>query len=116
MRAKSIAGWSVMTAVCAGAAGTAEAAVNVWVDFNANWIAELDQATADAGVTVFDASERGLIQSNILSQIQSNYSGYLVNFSLSDPGGVRDRINFGYNETDPGAGSGVLGFAPLHVG
>lgn len=87
--------------------------INVFLDFNANWITELDQAAGDAGVASFTTAERTQIQSNILSQLQTNYSGYQITFSTTDPGGTRDRLDFGVSET---GNVGVLGFAPLQIG
>ncbi|QDS99178.1 PEP-CTERM sorting domain-containing protein [Adhaeretor mobilis] len=97
-------------------ASTAYSQVNVWLDFNTDWVTEINKATSDAGQPNFGAIERNTIQNNILSQVQSIYSGYNISFSLTDPGGVRDRVNFGTPVSGPGAGVGVLGFAPLQVG
>lgn len=106
-----------------------QAAVVVYVDFTsdvrdgtaggsangtADWIDELNQATADAGVANFSAGERTTIQSNILSQLATMYSGYDITFTTTSPGGSFDTLTFGTDEVT--AGVGVLGFAPLDIG
>lgn len=101
-------------AVVATTAGSARADINVFVDFNAAWVTELGQATTDAGVAAFTATERTQLQDLIVSDLQTIYSGYQINFSTTDPGGTRDRINFGVDES--AAGAGTLGFAPLQIG
>lgn len=98
----------------AACASNAQAVVNVFLDFNAGWVTELDQATADAGVPVFTPAERAMIEANILSQTQVIYAGYQINFSTTAPGGVFDTVNFGTDETATDAGT--LGFAPLQIG
>lgn len=91
----------------------AEAAVTVFLDFNSAWITELSELASDAGVATFNSTERATIESNIQSQIQSAFAGYQISLTLTDPGGTRDRIDFGVNENV--APAGTLGFAPLHI-
>jgi len=77
----------------------------------ADWIEELDQATADAGVATFSAAERSVIQSNIISHLTTTYGGYSVNFTNVLPAVVHDTIYFGLEGV-----AGLLGNAPLDIG
>lgn len=81
----------------------------VWADFNATWVNSLNQATTSAQVLAFNTVERAQIESNILLTLEQVYSAYNVTFTTINPGGTRDRINFGAT----GAAAGTLGSAPL---
>ena len=83
----------------AGGVATAEADVNVFLDYT-NFKVRLDEAAASAGVDDFDPGEISTIQANILATLQTVYADYDVNFSETNPGGVFATLNFG--ETDPG--------------
>lgn len=77
----------------------------------ADWIDELNQATASAGVANFTLIERGTIQSNIETHLNTMYADYNLTFTTTAPTGSHDRIYFGVE-----AGGGILGFAPLDIG
>lgn len=101
----------------------AHASITVWLDFTsdnhngsggaangtADWIDELNQATADAGVANFSAAERSTIEANILADLNTMYSEYQVTFATTNPGGDIETIYFGVE-------SAALGFAPLDLG
>ena len=108
------------------AANNAAAQVTVWVDFTSDmhngtgggpngipdWIDELDKATASAGVTTFTPAERSMIESSIMSDLATIYSGYSISFTTSVPGSSPfDAIAFGASSF----GFGSLGVAPLDV-
>jgi len=101
----------------------ARAQVTVWVDFTsdthdgsggaangiADWIDELDKATASAGVTTFSHTERTSIQGEILSQLGTIWSAYDVTFTTSMPtSGTFDAIAYGKSSF----GFTALGIAP----
>lgn len=105
----------------------AMAQVTVWVDFTsdmhngigggpngkADWVDELDKATASAGVTTFTPAERATIQTDILSQLGTIWSGYDVTFTTTMPAsGVFDAIAYGKTSF----GFGALGIAPVDPG
>ncbi len=77
----------------------------------ADWIDELNQATAAAGVSSFSAGERATIQSNIQSHLSTMYAPYNLSFTTTAPTGSHDTVYFGVE-----AGAGILGFAPLDIG
>lgn len=116
-----------MLAILSVVAQPAQADITVWLDFTsdlqdgngnqgangqADWIQELNQATASAGVANFSTAERALIESEILSQLNTIYADYRVDFTTTDPGGSFDTIYFGVEPPQ----NGVLGFAPLDIG
>lgn len=101
--------------------------ITVWVDFASDthngigggpngipdWVDELDKATAAAGVTTFSAAERATIESSIMSDLSTIYSGYSITFTTAVPGSSPfDAIAFGATSF----GFGSLGVAPLDVG
>ncbi|MEM7476778.1 MAG: PEP-CTERM sorting domain-containing protein [Planctomycetota bacterium] len=81
--------------------------MNVWLDFDAQWETNLDNAATSAGVSVFSAAERTTIQNNVEAQMNAIFSNHLLTMSQADPGGTRTRIDFG------ATGSSALGSAPL---
>ena len=86
---------------------------NVWLDFisgaGPNWVDELNEATSLAGVSDFTEAERATIESNILSSLETTYEDFVVVFSLTDPGGSRERINMGATTS----GTSIYGSAPF---
>ena len=105
-----------ITTVCSGQ-------VKVWVNFSsdmhngvgggangiADWVDELDKATAAAGVTTFSAAERTTIETEVLSQLSTIYSGYDVTWTTTMPGsGVFDSLAYGMTSF----GFTALGIAP----
>ncbi len=86
----------------AGLTSTAQAQVNVFVDFS-NFEIRLDEATTAAGVADFNAVEIGMIRSNIMSSLNTAFAGYLISFSETSPGGIFETLNFGLT----GGGFGV---------
>ena len=76
-----------------GLSGGVEAA-DVWVQFGTNFQTELNVATAAAGVTDFTDTERDQIQTTILDELANVYAGYDITFSTTDPGGVREILNW----------------------
>lgn len=89
---------------------TANAQVDIFLDFGTNWSANIDQSATNAGVATFSAAEQAEIESIILSRFEDAYAPYLMTFSTTDPGGVRERVDFG--QTD-GFGATGFGSAPL---
>ncbi|MFK7787928.1 MAG: DVUA0089 family protein [Phycisphaeraceae bacterium] len=104
---------SFTTLALTAAIGTSSAnALDVWVEFGSAFETGLNAATSSAGVSSFTAGERATIEANILSDLNTIYTGYNLAFSTSDPGGTREQINFGATTTSGGA----LGVAPLDFG
>ena len=97
---------------CFGLCVSPSEGADVWLDFvsgtGPDWVERLNEATTDAGVANFSAVERGTIESNILSSLETAYGDFIVAFSLADPGGTRERINMGAS-----TGGGGLGVAPI---
>ncbi len=87
----------------------AQAAQNVFLNFDANWEARINEAATSAGVSAFTAGEISTIENNILTQMQTAYSDFQVNFSTSAP------VSGGYTTVDFGdtAAPGSLGVAGL---
>ena len=89
-------------------------AADVWLDFisgtGSDWVEQLNEATASAGVSDFSGTERSTIESNILTIMETVYSDFLVDFSLTDPGGTRERINMGATTSGSSYGSAPLDF------
>ena len=77
----------------------------VFMDFS-NFQTRLNTATTSAGVGNFSAAETTTIRNNIVSTMQTVYSGYSISFTTSNPGGVFSTLDF--NQT---AGAGLLGLA-----
>ena len=68
---------------------------NVWLDFNPGWDAHLFAAASSSGVAPFSVTETADLETEILSAFESAYAGYTVNFTTFDPGGPRERVDFG---------------------
>ena len=89
-------------------------AADVWLDFisgtGSDWVEQLNAATDSAGVADFSETERSTIESNILTMLESAYTDFLVDFSLTDPGGTRERINMGATTSGSSYGSAPLDF------
>jgi len=78
----------------------------------ADWIDELDEMATTAGVDIFTPTERSTIESEIVSQLMTMYSGYSVSFTTTMPGsGLFDTINMGLDN----ASFSALGIAPVDV-
>ena len=116
-------------ALLAFATQPAHASITVWLDFTSDthngagmtgpngtsdWIEELNQATATAGVANFSAAERSAIETDIIGQLNTIYADYQVTFTTSQPAFESETINFGLD--DASVPNGVLGFAPLDIG
>jgi hypothetical protein len=116
-------------ALLAFATQPAHASITVWLDFTsdvhngtgmmgangtADWIEELNQATATAGVANFSAAERTAIETDIIGQLNTIYSDYQVTFTTNEPAFESEAINFGFDNDS--IADGVLGFAPLDIG
>jgi hypothetical protein len=84
-------------------------AANVFLDFGAAWVTELNDATTAAGVANFSPAERAQIEANILASITTAYSPFTLTFFTTDPGGTRERIDFGATTASPT----TFGVAPL---
>lgn len=70
------------------------AQINVFLDFS-GFENELEDAAANSGVDIFNSSEIMTIQNNIITQLQNQYSGFSINFTTANPGGVFETIDFG---------------------
>lgn len=92
-------GTLLVLAALAGLALPAPAALNVFLNFDATWITELNAATALAGVTTLSTTERSTLQNNIRLQLQTIYTGYGLSFTSTDPGGTRESIDYGATTT-----------------
>jgi len=115
---------------CFGAIEKAHSQIDVWVDFTsdfhdgnngasngvADWIDEMTEATNSVGATAFSASERSVIESNILDGLRLTYAGYNVNFVTSQPTSVHDVIYMGRDDDHPSVSTTNLGSAPLDIG
>ncbi len=93
VRLKSFAG-ILVAVVFALVPSSGFSQVNVFLNYN-NFQTRLNEATASAGVANFNAGEVATIQANILSSLTTSFSGYNVNFTSVNPGGVFETINFG---------------------
>ena len=104
---------TLMTAFVFGLCALPAQGANVWLDFNSgtgpNWIDELNEATSLAGVSDFTEAERATIESNILSSLETAFEDFVVVFSLTDPGGSRERVNMGATTS----GTSTYGSAPV---
>lgn len=87
---------------------------DVWLDFisgtDSDWVEQLNAATTSAGVANFSETERSTIESNIVTLLETAYGDFLVDFSLTDPGGTRERINMGATTSGGSYGSAPLDF------
>lgn len=100
----------------------ANAQVSVFVDFTSDvhngvggpsngipdWVDELGKLAVSTGVTPFTPAERTVIETDIMMQLSTIYSGYLVSFSTVAPGAPYDTLNFGKSSF----GFSSLGTAP----
>jgi ethanolamine utilization microcompartment shell protein EutS len=100
----------------------ANAQVSVFVDFTSDvhngvgggpngipdWVDELDKLAIAAGVTPFTPAERTGIETDIMTQLSTIYTGYLITFSTVAPASPFDTLDFG--KTSVGFSS--LGIAP----
>ena len=87
-------------------------AIDVWLKFDSAWETNLDTAAANAGVASFSAVERGVIENNILTEVQAMYSNFNVNFvsGATNPfAGNREIVDFGALTATPG----LLGSAQI---
>ncbi|HBS29127.1 MAG TPA: hypothetical protein DEB06_06670 [Phycisphaerales bacterium] len=82
-------------AAVAIAAGSSFGAMNVLLDFNANWVTDLNNAAVAAGVPAFNLVERSTIEANIKASLELMYQDFDVSFSTASPGGSFTTINFG---------------------
>lgn len=88
----------------------ARSEVTVFVDFNSSWISNLDSATTPLGFT-FTPADRSMIESNVVSTIETVYSSYDMNFVTTQPSsGPYHRINFGASTGGTSFGSAPLDF------
>ena len=75
---------------------------NVFVDF-ARFGTRLNELAADQGVTAFSLAEQTQIQNNIVTNLQSIYGGYTVNFSQAAPtSGPFETLSFSNTTTQTG--------------
>lgn len=103
--------------------GVANAQVSVFVDFTSDihngvggppngipdWVDELDKLAASVGITPFTPAERTGIETAIMTDLSTIYSGYLITFSTVAPSAPFDTLDFG--KTSSG-GFTALGIAP----
>ena len=90
----------------------APAMINVYLVFGAGWEAQLQQAASQAGVPAFTADEREQMEEAIHQSYVDVWQGYELNFVTSDPGGRRDRVDFGATTSNPNLlGTTTLDFA-----
>ena len=81
--------------------------MDVFLDFDAAWQSNLNSLASSNGLTTFSAAEISTIESIIESELNTQYSDFLLNFSTTSPGGTFSTIDFG------ATGSSALGTAPL---
>lgn len=112
-----ISGFLVTTAI--------QAQVKVFVDFTTDahngaggapngipdWVDELGKLTATTGVDPFTPMEMTGIETGIMMQLSTIYSGYDITFSTTPPGTPYDTLNFGADSTSAPS-STALGIAP----
>ena len=70
-------------------------AVTVFLDFDAQWQANLASVAAVAGLPAFDAAETAIIENAIQAEFSSQLGQFDVQLSTADPGGFRERVHFG---------------------
>jgi len=93
------------------------AALNVFLDFGPTWQSALESVSSEAGVPAFSASERDQIETIIHDVFLTAWSGFDLNIVTADPGGFRDRVDFGAVSSDPNMlGSAVLDFGNSATG
>ncbi len=113
---KQVANMKIIKTVILGclsvliSATCAQAQVDIFLDFNADWVTNLNESTNAAGVADFDATERLQIQTIIEDTFTTAFAPFLLNFSTTEPGGIRERVNFGANTDGGGFGSAPLDF------
>lgn len=109
---------------------TATRANDVWVDFIsdfhdgangpsngvADWIDELNQATAEAGVPTFNETERAEIESRIFADLETIFAGYELNFVATRPLGEHDVVYMARDNDHPDVSSSNFGSAPVDLG
>ena len=108
MMTKTLPAFTVL--ILAFLSATANAQVDIFLDFSFNWSANIDTAAERAGVPAFTDAEEALIESMILGSFEDAYAPYLMTFSATDPGGVREQVHFGLTD---GQGASGFGLAPL---
>ncbi len=93
------------------------AAVDVFLDFDAQWQANLANVATTAGVSLFNAAEIAGIQSSILQEFQGQLAEFEVVVSDTDPGGPRERVYFGAATTSASTlGSSMVDFRNTSTG
>lgn len=80
-------------------AGEATAQLTIFLDFGTDWQQRLAEAAADASVPVFDATERTQIEQRITDSFVTALDDFDVTVMTSDPGGSRERVDFGATTT-----------------
>lgn len=108
VRVCSLGAWAAWLAIAVGHAASAQAGMNIWLDFNSGWVTNLNAATSPLGFTFTDA-ERATIQSSVQSKVQTIYSDFDVNVVTTAPVGDRHRVNYGATTTS----TTTYGSAPL---
>lgn len=85
-------------------------AVEVWLDFGADWEASAAQSATDAGITTFTPAEFDQLETTITGELQRIYAGYDLNFvnQPAAPSGDFETIDFA-----AALPANVLGQAPL---
>ncbi len=69
--------------------------VTIFLDFGIDWQQQLVEMAAVAGVPAFDVAERSQIEQSIRESFQTAFADFDVSVVTSDPGGSRERVNFG---------------------
>lgn len=70
------------------------AQINVFLDYS-GIDGQIDAGWADAGLGTLTSAEREGIKSSIKTGTESVYSGFAVNFTNANPGGVYETVTFG---------------------
>jgi hypothetical protein len=95
--------WRVAVAyICIAVQAATFASTTVFLDFTGDWRANLDLADDFVRSNIdptypwgnFTQNEKNQIFERTFSEIRRIFAGYDVEFTLSDPGGNRDRVNF----------------------
>lgn len=102
---------------------------DVWIDFIsdfhdgsngpsngvADWIDELSEVTAGAGVATFSAAERAEIEANIFANLNTIFAGYELNFVANEPAGEHDVVYMARDNDHPDVSSTNRGSAPVDI-
>ena len=94
-----------------------QGAVNLWLNFDAQWVNNLSSLATKAGVPDFDNNERAQIETTIRQEFETALTGIDVTVFTADPGGQRERVEYGATTASTNQlGSSQLDFRNASMG